>query len=198
MVMAKTQEGISASEARTLLFQWVGVFVGLDRTHVLHDFWSPRRHMHRAIFLRGMSSAIFYLLEMHQDDVVADFLRWDEKVFDDYMSSIAVENDSRENAEAFTQKVMSNFPEDLLYLTRLDGAHYQFIDYRNECPYVVPQLWLPPLFPHEHFQPYLPASNMNASVEASEHVIEERKAMDPASESSAVQELIARLQLAPV
>lgn len=84
-IMSQTPEGISAEEARQLLYQWIAVIV-------LHDgknyrsltsqniFWRFNDSGHRVINVWGIDTALYYLLCMNHNDVVKEILEWDEKI----------------------------------------------------------------------------------------------------------------------
>lgn len=145
-VMAKTPQGISAEEARTLLYKWIAlilIYDGKRASRLTRDnvFWRDKSRRHKVINVWGMDATLYYLLCMNLSQVVNDFLDWDELISDQYIEGLDSINDSntKANEERFRNIILQNFPEDMKYLLYINSNSYIFINSPGQ-PLMKPQL----------------------------------------------------------
>lgn len=139
-VMSQTKQGISAEEARSLLYQWIAVVVVHDGGKLANRIFSKPLCFHRRIINAwGIDVALYYLLLMDHQNVVEEFLKWDELVSEKYEERLNNSADAYENPSVFIDVILENFPEEMLYLTQLDEECYSYIEKPSQ-PFTVPRL----------------------------------------------------------
>lgn len=143
-IMSLRSDLLSDDEAKRLLYQWIGTvsaeykeerFVSKDK----HMFWSGITQEHRVINAWGFDTALFYLLKMGKQNVVSDFLAWDEKVYQAYHSSINSVDDDYENHDKFVDLVLENLPEGYVKFRFPNNKCYDFL-FRVDHPFTEPRV----------------------------------------------------------
>lgn len=130
-VMSQTSDGISEEEARRLLFQWIATIAAMLKGKYCtfrkeEIFWRYRMDEHRVIYAWGIDTAIYYLLKMNLNNVVEDFLRWDQLVYTTYYSQLRTEEDSSDNQERFVDVILECLPDEYKRFACIDETHYQY------------------------------------------------------------------------
>lgn len=145
-VMAKTPQGISAEEARTLLYQWIALILVYNgqKHHRLTEenvFWRDKSKRHRVINVWGLDAALYYLLCMNLSGVVKDFLNWDNDISMQYIKEHDSIKDSntKDNEDCFRKIILKNFPEDMKYLLCINRPTYIYINSPGQ-PFTKPRL----------------------------------------------------------
>jgi hypothetical protein len=144
--MAKTPQGISAEEARTLLYQWIALILVYNgqKHHRLTEenvFWRDKSKRHRVINVWGLDAALYYLLCMNLSGVVKDFLNWDNDISMQYIKEHDSIKDSntKDNEDCFRKIILKNFPEDMKYLLCINRPTYIYINSPGQ-PFTKPRL----------------------------------------------------------
>lgn len=130
-IMSQTSVGISEFEAKKLLFQWIATISAMIKQQYCtfkreHLFWRYRLEEHRVIYAWGIDTALYYLLKMNLIDVVYDFLKWDQTVYEKYYSELSHDDDSPENQGKFVDFILEMLPEEYEYLRYIDDEHYTY------------------------------------------------------------------------
>lgn len=143
-IMSQTQHGITAEEARRLLYQWVVTVALCDGSHLFqnyrdHVFWNYKTQTHSVIHAPGLSAALYYILKMGFHEVVKDFLDWDIAVCETFTLYLYPETeDSIQNYRLFRTAILECIPEDLNYLTKVNTGSYEYISTVSQ-PYTEPR-----------------------------------------------------------
>ena len=144
-VMSQTEEGITEEEARFLLYQWVSVAMDMCRKRCNDKvkeniFYSSRTDKIRIINAWGIDTALYYLWSMNLKNVVLDFLKCDESIFNVYYFEETTEDVTvlGLHNEDFRQLVFDRFPEELKYLLYPNTKDYQFASSPGQ-PFVKPK-----------------------------------------------------------
>lgn len=75
---------------------------------------------------------------MGKRSVVAEFLEWDQLVYDTYYSRLTTENDYPENQESFVDVIMEKFPIQYRKYCHLNSEFYEYVRYAGQ-PFTVPR-----------------------------------------------------------
>lgn len=143
-IMSLKPSLMTDEEAKSFLYQWIGTisaeykeerFVSKDK----HVFWSGITQEHRAINAWGFDTALFYLLKMNRNNIVTNFLAWDEKVYQAYHKSIDSVNDSYDNHERFVDIILENLPEEYIKFRYPNNKCYDFL-FRIDKPFTEPRV----------------------------------------------------------
>lgn len=142
-VMAQTREGISDQEAEELLYQWIGTIASLYRgkySAVRGEdvFWDINKNRHSVIAAWGLDTALYYMLRMKKNRVVANFLRWVQAVHTYYYRVLPGE-DSPGNRALFINVILEYFPEEYGQFCHLDEDYYTYA-YRSAQPFTLPRI----------------------------------------------------------
>lgn len=132
-VMSQTKDGITEEEARRLLYQWIAIVLeynGKRNNEQINEnvFYSNKTKRIRVINAWGIDTALYYLLSMHLNNAVLEFLKWDMSIFNKYyFEEISEEGQVLgPNNDDFKQLVIETFPEDLKYLLYPNTRDYLF------------------------------------------------------------------------
>ena len=131
-VMSKTKKGITAEEARHLLYQWIALLAVHDgkKHHKLTKefvFWKYKNMQFRVINAWGMDTALYYLLCMNLSEVVSDFLKWDRLITKQFEKESGHHIDRDIYEDLFKEIIIKNFPIDKCYLLALNKDYYDYI-----------------------------------------------------------------------
>lgn len=142
-VMSRTRDGISDPEAEELLYQWVGTIASLYKGkysayHPEDVFWDFNKERHSVIAAWGLDTALYYMLRMKKNHVVAGFLRWAQTV-QSYYSKILPGEDSPDNKGLFINVILEYFPEEYGQFCHLDVDYYTYA-YKSAQPFTLPRI----------------------------------------------------------
>lgn len=142
-VMVKTQEGISDQEAEELLYQWVGTIASLykGKYSAYHNedvFWDFNKERHSVIAAWGLDTALYYMLKIKKNHIVASFLRWAQTV-QSYYSKILPGEDSPGNKGLFINVILEFLPEEYGQFCHLDEDYYTYA-YQSAQPFTLPRI----------------------------------------------------------
>lgn len=131
-VMSKTTQGITAEEARHMLYQWIALLAVHNgkKYHKLTKefvFWSNKNMQFRVINAWGIDTALYYLLCMNLSDVVCDFLKWDQHIRKQFEKESGHHIDREIYDDLFKEIIIKNFPIDKCHLLALNKNYYDYI-----------------------------------------------------------------------
>ncbi|WP_165155609.1 hypothetical protein [Parabacteroides sp. ZJ-118] len=206
-VMIKTNDGISEEEARLLLYQWIAYIAvtyakGTNAHTNENIFYSYKSKRMRVINAWGLDTALYYLLCMNHHKVVAEFLEWDNNIFNQFYD---VYRDSELGTteivcEDFTDTIIDNFPSDLRYLLSLNEEYYLYILTPGQ-PFTIPRFRNTGSNKKEEDIPkYIPRSNVkenNTIVYSSQKTISKDSYERMVDSNPTLKNLIEQLNLSP-
>lgn len=130
-VMAQMPNGISADEARHLLYYWVAVIADAivnPNPDTKDIFWDNATGCHRIINACGLDTALYYILKMNLNDVVKEFIEWDSTVTENFKAELGDRDDSMVYGRMFATTAAKSLPEKYKHLT---GINPNFIHKDN-------------------------------------------------------------------
>lgn len=131
-IMSRASELLTDEEARSLLYQWIGTIAveykeKFSRANDKHVFWSDMTEEHRIINAWGFSTALYYLLKMKKQNVIAEILAWDENVYQTFRRGIESEDDDYDNHDKFVDVVLENLPAEYRKFRYLNKKCFDFL-----------------------------------------------------------------------
>lgn len=143
-IMSKTPQGISAEEARLLLYQWIAAVASsivnvetiLYNRNIFIRSWNSN---YKVIHAWGIDTAMLYLLRMNHKEVVADFLHWNDAISKHFYDTLKPEDDYFGSEKDFARIILKYLPKDMKYLANIDITHYSYINTLSQ-PLTIPQL----------------------------------------------------------
>lgn len=189
-VMHKTAEGISDSEAKSLLYQWIATIA----TECLKPdsdfknknvFWEWLSKRHRVINAQGIDTALYYILKMKKYNVVSEFLDWDREINRIYVNKIHHRTDSKDLQDIFCKTITDNLPIECRKYSQQNDKFYLYMSSSGQ-PLTTPKI----LDPYRGEELYLPAYKDAELIN--------KEIMDMMEKVPNIDKLIDKLGLTPV